>query len=215
MLGRFGSAAILVLVAATAAVALDSHRVLSVPAIAVSMIGGKATGRLHYVLVQLDQTAHGNGPVLQFNEMNLGGGSQVDADWKEGVGHAVDAAKHALGEDGRTWVVTIKNRSYHSLTGGSSASAAVACAIMAARRGDTLRSGVVLTGTISPDGQIGPVGYLPAKVDGAAQEHMHTILVPHGQALTADWDLHQQGRLRNIKVVEVATLREAYELMTR
>ena len=44
--------------------------------------------------------------------------------------------------------------------------------------------------------------------------NMHTLLVPKGQARTEEWDLPQLGRLRNITVIEVGSLREAYELMT-
>jgi len=38
--------------------------------------------------------------------------------------------------------------------------------------------------------------------------------VPKGQARTEEWDLHQQASQRDMTVVEVASLLEAYELMT-
>lgn len=42
---------------------------------------------------------------------------------------------------------------------------------------------------------------------------MHIMLVPAGQARTDEWDLVELGRQRNIMVIEVGTLKEAYEVM--
>ncbi|MBI4401269.1 MAG: hypothetical protein HY581_06520, partial [Nitrospirae bacterium] len=108
----------------------------------------------------------------------------------------------------------IKNRTYSSFTDGSSASSAVAVGIMAAWRGDQVRPGVALTGEITADGRILEVGQLLGKLDGAASANMHTMLVPKSQAHTSEWDLLQQGRQRNITVIEVGSLQEAYDLMT-
>jgi uncharacterized protein len=146
--------------------------------------------------------------------MNLGGGALVSEDWKEGVKQAVAAAMMAVGADGREWVVTSKNRSYHALTEGMSASRAVAVGIVAAWRGDDIKSDVALSGKIMPDGQIEPVGALPLKVEAAARAQFRTVLVPRDQLYTADWDLSQLAAKWNIKVLEVATLEEACQLMT-
>jgi predicted S18 family serine protease len=43
---------------------------------------------------------------------------------------------------------------------------------------------------------------------------MHTLLVPKGEARTLEWDLYELGRQYNMTVIEVGSLREAYELMT-
>ncbi|MBK5282811.1 MAG: hypothetical protein JJE16_12070 [Nitrospiraceae bacterium] len=190
----------------------DSRRLATVPALGV--LAGGQTGIIHYIVLQIDKDPRQEGPTVQFNEMNLGGGSIVSEDWKEGVKQAVAAATKAVGEDGREWVITIKNRSYNALTEGMSASSAVAVGIVAAWRGDDIKSDVALTGKIMPDGQIEPVGALLIKVEAAARAQFKTILVPRGQLGTADWDLSQLATRWNINVVEVATLEEAYLLMT-
>lgn len=190
----------------------DSRRFATVPALGV--LAGGQTGTVHYIVLQIDKDPRQEGPTVQFNEINLGGGSIVSEDWKEGVKQAVAAATKAVGEDGREWVITIKNRSYSKLTEGMSASSAVAVGIVAAWRGDDIKSDVVLTGKITPDGQIEAVGALLIKVEAAARAQFKTILVPHGQLHTADWDLSQLATRWNIKVIEVATLEEAYQLMT-
>ena len=190
----------------------DSHRFATVPALGVR--AGEQVGVVHYVVLQIDKDPRLGGPTIHFNEIHLGGGSRVSEDWKEGVAHAVTAATRALGEDGREWVITIKNRSYNALTEGMSASSAIAVGIMAAWRGDDIRSDVALTGVILPTGQIESVGALLIKVEAAARAQFKTVLVPRGQLDKADWELSQLGTRWNIKIIEVATLEEAYTLMT-
>lgn len=50
---------------------------------------------------------------------------------------------------------------------GPSAGGALTVATLAAFRGDDLNPDVVMTGTINPDGTIGPVGGIPQKISGA------------------------------------------------
>ena len=190
----------------------DSRRVVTVPALGV--LAGGQTGVVQYIVLQIDKDSRQEGPTVQFNEINLGGGSIVSEDWKEGVKHAVVAATKTVGENGRGWLITIKNRSYNAWTEGMSASSAVAVGLVAAWRGDDIRSDVVLTGTIMPDGQIESVGSLLTKIEAAARAQFKTILVPRGQLDKADWDLSQLALRWNITVIEVATLEEAYQLMT-
>jgi len=190
----------------------ESLKVVSVPALAVSVIGGQQVGNVHYVVLQIERDPQGRGPTILFSESTAG--SAVDDVWKDGARTALIAAAKVMGEDERNWRLTIKNRSRYSLAGGSSASSAIAVGIIAAWRGDAIHSGVVLTGVIAPDGRIEEVGDLPAKLQGAAAANMRSMLVPKGEAKTPEWDLFELGQQRNINVVEVGTLQEAYEMMT-
>ena len=190
----------------------DSRRLATVPALGV--LAGGQTGIVHYIVLQIDKDPRRGGPTVQFNEINFGGGSIVSEDWKDGIRQAVTAATKAVGEDGREWVITVKNRSYNALTEGTSASSAVAVGLVAAWRGDRIKSDVALTGKIMPNGQIETVSALPVKIEAAARAQFKTILVPRGSLDTAEWDLSQLVTKWNIKVIEVATLEEAYPLMT-
>ena len=190
----------------------DSRHFATVPALGVLADG--QTGIVHYIVLQIDNDPRRGGPTIQFNEIHLSGGSIVSEDWKEGVKQAVVAAMRAVGGDGREWAITIKNRSYSALTEGTSASSAVAVGILAAWRGDNIKSDVALTGKIMPDGQIEPVGALLVKIETAARAQFKTVLIPPGQLYTADWDLSQMATQWDIQILEVATLEEAYQLMT-
>lgn len=189
----------------------DPHRLATVPALAVGVIRGAEVGSVHYIVIQLDEDRLSRGPTVQFSERSLG--SAVGDEWKEGVQTAVTAAAQAVKEDARGWMVTIRNRAYANYTNGASASSAIAVGLIAAWRGDALRPDAVVTGQITADGHIQPVASLPSKLEGAARSNMHVMLVPAGQARTEEWDLVELGRQRNITVIEVGTLNEAYEVM--
>jgi predicted ATP-dependent protease len=190
----------------------DFPRLTTVPALIVGEDRGQAVGGLEFIVIQVDSDPQGRGPTILFSEKAQG--SAVSEDWKAGVRLAVLAAAAALGEDARAWRVTIKNRAPVNVTSGTSASSVIAVGVMAAWRRETVRPDIVLTGEISADGRISEVDMLPAKLAGAARGRMRVLLVPKGQARTAQWDLYQLGRERDIAVVEVGSLQEAYELMT-
>jgi hypothetical protein len=191
---------------------------ISIPTLGVVEDGGKTVGSLHYLAIQLDRLSKPVGPEIQFNEGSrafgrLKGGA-LSPDWKEAARTATFAATQAVGEDPRTWSVTIKNVSDAYLTDGPSASAALAVALMAALRGASILPNVAMTGATDANGQVSAVGGIPEKIQGAAAGGITTVLIPHGQARTRDWDVRPLSESLRVTVIEVRTLREAYEKMT-
>ncbi len=68
-----------------------------------------------------------------------------------------------------------------SLVEGPSAGAAITIATIAALENKTLNKSVMITGTINPDGTIGPVGGITAKAAAAKDIGAKLFLVPEGQ----------------------------------
>ncbi len=66
---------------------------------------------------------------------------------------------------------------------GPSAGAALAIATIAALEGKTLRPGVMITGTINPDGSIGQIGEFLSKAEAAKEFNATTLLIPQGQSV--------------------------------
>lgn len=66
--------------------------------------------------------------------------------------------------------------------GGPSAGGAMAVAVVALLMGWSVREDVVMTGMISPDGSIGPIGGLLQKVDAVASVNATAFLIPLGQS---------------------------------
>jgi len=210
----------LLLMACFAVPGLAGHQrtFISIPIIGVIDQGGKIVGETHYLAIQIDRLSDPSGPQLQFNEGSRAFGTvkggALSPDWKDAAHAAIDAAARATNDDPRTWLITLKNVSTAYITDGPSASAAVAVAIAAAVRHTSTLSNVALTGTIASDGRILAVGRIPEKIQGAAAAGISTVLIPKGQSRTRDWDVRPLSESLRITVIEVGTLREAYEKMT-
>jgi hypothetical protein len=103
---------------------------------------------------------------------------------------------------------------------GPSAGALMTVGVLAAMRDDNLRQDITMTGTINPDGTIGPVGGIPHKIEGAAQAGKKIVLVPSGQRFDRELrqnqmvDLIDYGRRLGVEVREVPDIYTAYEILT-
>ncbi|HQR15442.1 MAG TPA: hypothetical protein PKW52_10860 [Nitrospira sp.] len=99
-------------------------------------------------------------------------------------------------------------------TDGPSAGGVMTVGFAALLKGDQIRRGIAMTGTISKDGTIGPVGGIPDKIRAAAREGYRTILIPQGQRDDPHWNLPRLAFELNVDIKEVSTVDEAYHLMT-
>lgn len=207
-----------VLLCLASAQAGHQRMLVSISALGVADEAGKRVGLTHYLVIQIDRLPDASGPQVQFDEgsrsLGVFRGAALSPDWKEAARAAIDAAARATEEDPRTWLVTIKNVSNAYLTDGPSASATLAVALTAAVRHAQIPSNVALTGAIQSDGRITAVGGIPEKLQGAAAAGITTVLIPKGQSRTRDWDVRPLSETLRITVLEVGTLREAYEKMT-
>jgi uncharacterized protein len=102
---------------------------------------------------------------------------------------------------------------------GPSAGALMTVGVLSAIRGEKLRPGVTMTGTINPDGSIGPVAGIYYKLMGARRAGMKTVLIPAGvtrqkicDGRTADLIAH--GRALGLTIIPVADVEEAYRIFT-
>jgi hypothetical protein len=203
---------------ASVADAGEQHFFISIPTLTVATENGSLVGTTGIWAIQIDRLSEPIGLVVQFNEGSRAfgpfKGRALEPDSKEAARTAVLAACRILAEDPRTWRVTFKEVSTSYLIGGPSAGGGIAVALVAALRGVTLQPGFVMTGAITSDGRIMPVGELPTKIRAAADAGLSTVLIPVGQARTANWDLWVLSEKLGVTVIEVATLKEAYERMT-
>ena len=103
---------------------------------------------------------------------------------------------------------------------GPSAGALMTIGTLAAILGDKIPSDFAMTGTINPDGSIGPVGGIPQKIVGAAKAGIKTILVPVGQRTDVDEntgktvDLVRLGEDNGVTVKLVSNIYDAYKAAT-
>ena len=102
---------------------------------------------------------------------------------------------------------------------GSSAGALLTVAVIALMRGARLEPGITMTGAISPDGGVGPVSDVPAKLAAAEQAGVTRFVIPEGQSDTFDAsgkpvDVVALGSQKQVSVVEAGNIYDAYKLLT-
>jgi Lon protease (S16) C-terminal proteolytic domain len=103
---------------------------------------------------------------------------------------------------------------------GPSAGGILTVGLLAALRGQDLLEGVTMTGTITPEGSIGPVGLVKTKIESAVREGFTTILIPPQTQMAFDpqteqpIDLVDFGAELGAEVIPVGTVAEAYERFT-
>lgn len=103
---------------------------------------------------------------------------------------------------------------------GPSAGALMTVAVLAGFLGDEVNPNVTMTGTVNPDGTIGPVGGIPHKLEGAAAAGKTIVLVPGGQRYDYDYalgqsvDLVQAGQRLGLQVKLVPDIYAAYRELT-
>lgn len=138
---------------------------------------------------------------------------------------AADITDHDLRDYDLYYVI----RSDAPILEGPSAGAAMAIATIAAFNGWNLSKEVCITGTINPDGTIGPVGGLSHKLKAAADYGANTFLIPEGQGEVTETrmitnddgpyiststervtvDLYDLGEELGVVVMEVGNVRDA------
>ncbi|MFN8126730.1 MAG: S16 family serine protease [Candidatus Nanopelagicales bacterium] len=102
---------------------------------------------------------------------------------------------------------------------GPSSGALLAVAAWAALDGRPVPDGVSLTGTVLPNGSVGPVTGIPAKLRGAAEAGIHTVLIPTQPTQVIDdqdgepTDPVSLGRTLGLDVRRVASITEASAIM--
>lgn len=96
---------------------------------------------------------------------------------------------------------------------GPSAGGLMTAGVLAALRGDKVRDDAAMTGTINPDGTIGPVGGIQYKIGGAAKAGKKLVLIPIGR-MEGNVDLVEVGKRQNVEVREVSDIYAAYEALT-
>ena len=103
---------------------------------------------------------------------------------------------------------------------GPSAGAFMTIATLAALQGHQVADDIFMTGTINPDGTIGPVGGIPQKIQGAVDSGARMVLIPAGQRYDVDVntgnsvDVIEVGQQLGVEVREVSDIFQAYALLT-
>jgi predicted S18 family serine protease len=126
------------------------------------------------------------------------------------VEQAIYRTARSAGLSTDSWTVVLRVP-YAGLTVyGESLSAMVALSVVALAKGEFIPPDRVITGTVTPDGHIAPVGAVPLKVAAANDAHMRRVLVPdESDVADGDWVTPFL-----VQVSPVGSVSEAYFALT-
>ncbi|MBL8829567.1 MAG: hypothetical protein JNM18_21490 [Planctomycetaceae bacterium] len=155
----------------------------------------------------------GNRVRIGFFESEVAG---TGAQWRSAGWSAALVAAQLTDFDPRTLQVSFE---FEGRVDGPSAGALMTIGVLAAARGDKVRDDAAMTGTINPDGTIGPVGGIPYKLEGAARQQKKLVLIPGGLRFERNddgdsVDLIEHGRKLGMEVRPVVDIYSAYKLFT-
>ncbi|NOX60572.1 MAG: hypothetical protein GXP42_01275 [Chloroflexi bacterium] len=174
---------------------------------------GKAIGGVSPVRVSVRPSQNKELRVGFFEE-EVGGSGPM---WRSAGWTAVVVASQLLGIDPRDYEFSF---SVGGNIDGPSAGTYMTVATLAALQGHDVAQDIFMTGTINPDGTIGPVGGIPQKIEGAAANGANMVLVPAGLRYDVDGntgelvDVVEVGERLGVEVREVSTVYDAYEILT-
>ncbi|MCD6497589.1 MAG: hypothetical protein J7M25_04695 [Deltaproteobacteria bacterium] len=146
---------------------------------------------------------------------DLSGG--LGGSWRAGVWMAAYQASTAVGRDLPDYAIVARGK---GLVDGPSASALMTAGLMAAMMHLPVRRAFTMTGTVNPDGTVGPVGGIPNKFRRAIKAGKKILGYPVGQRFSRDEvthkliDLRAMGQQAGVQVVEIATVYDAFAFLT-
>lgn len=132
-------------------------------------------------------------------------------DTQQSMQIAKQVAQNVTGIDANQYDLVYTVRSNSTLVGGPSAGGALTAATIAALEGRKIRTDVLMTGTINPNGTIGEVGGILEKATAAKDVGAKLFLVPIGQSIETNYEPQQSCFTRagfqfcTTKFVEVTT----------
>ncbi len=193
---------------------------------AVTTIGGNETGTVADLYVSVAYPGNG---VVYFSAEPL-----TELDTQATARIAALVASTIAGKSFTAYDFFIRIKSPSLIIGGPSAGAAMTVAILSILMNQTLNDSVMMTGMVCPDGSVGPVGGIPAKLEAAAAIGIKVFLIPAGQRVVYEReivkepipggyiirtrytpiDLVELGKKLNVTVIEVASIRDAFYYFT-
>ena len=144
-------------------------------------------------------------------EHSLGGAGDT---WKSSAWIAAVAASNTKNVLLTDYEFLLKVRGYID---GPSAGMLMAATMLALMNGDTIRENVTITGTVNPDGTIGPISGLDLKMQAAQKAGIKEIgypMIDDGDAAKFVADIKAQGDKLGVTTVPVGDIYQAYEFLT-
>lgn len=176
-----------------------------IPILGVTM-ENKPIGTVANIILSFQERDDDDGLIVQFRSAP----GRFSRMAQTAVQQAIYRAARAGGMKPDSWTV-ILSVPYPGVTiYGDSLSAMISISILAMAKGESIPADRVITGAVSPDGHITPVGSLPLKVAAANAAHLRRVVIPEEMDV-ADSDWHTPFLMQ---VSPVSSISQAYQALT-
>ncbi len=154
-----------------------------VPVLGITM-EREPTGTVVYVALAFQERDDHTGLMVQFRSAP----GRFSRMAQTSIEQAILRVAHSMHLSPDSWSVVLTVPHEGLTIYGESLSAMVGLTVLAMAKGATIAPDRVMTGTVTPDGHIGPVGSVPMKVIAAREAHIRRVLVPAEQdPADGDW----------------------------
>lgn len=164
--------------------------------------GDKPAGIVMYLMVLFAKRDDSRGLDVHF----LSGPGRLSQKAQTATTRAISGAAQALGLSPDTWSVGLSVPYPGLMIDGDSLSAMIGLAVVAMAKGEPIPSHRIISGTVTSDGRIGPVGHVDLKVAAANRAGLRMVLI---SSETSDgWVLPS-----SMQVLQVRTISQAYRAL--
>lgn len=168
--------------------------------------GQDQIGTVSYVRVSFEKRQDQLGLMLHFHTAP----GRFSRMAQTSIEQAIRRSAQSLGIPTDSWTVELSVPYAGMTIYGNSVSGMVSLSVVAMAQGKTVPTGYVLTGTVTPDGEIGPVGSVPLKVQAARAAKLRRVVVSKQTPATEN-----TGNLPvSIQVSPVQSVPEALDALT-
>ena len=189
----------------TEAHALTEIREQIIPILGVTM-EKKPIGTVANVILSFQERDDHNGLAVLFRS----GPGRFSRMAQTAVQQAIYRAARAAEMEPDSWTVVLAVPYAGITIYGDSLSAMIGVSVLAMANGESIPSDRVITGAVTPDGHISPVGSVPLKVAAANEAHLRRVVVPEEIDMTdSDWRTPFL-----MQISPVASISEAYLALT-
>lgn len=166
----------------------------------------RGPGTVAYLVVTFDTRSDTSGLVLQFKTSPGRFSRTAQASIEQAIRRTAQSLK--LSTDSWTVVLSVP---YPEITiYGEDLSGMVGLSVAAMAEGRALIPGLVMTGTITPEGRIGPVGTVPLRIPATGRGHLRRVIVSKEQAIAE----RDQPMPHVMQVSPIASVTQAFEELT-
>jgi hypothetical protein len=176
-----------------------------IPILGITM-ENKPIGTVANILLSFQERDDDRGLIVQFRSAP----GRFSRMAQTAIQQAIYRASRAAGMKPDSWTIVL-SVPYPGVTiYGESLSAMISVSILAMAKGESVPADRVMTGAVSPDGHIVPVGSLPLKVAAANEAHLRRVVIPDEMDVAdADWRTPFL-----MQVSPVGSISQAYQALT-